>query len=111
MSENNDTQEHRQAHAKAAAIFADAFEQGFVEWADSPEIRRVVRESIAGKVQRRTLMQLAYAVGCKHGQQATAAVVLIEIIRDLDLSPDASYRDCKAEIVRLRAREREAAKP
>jgi hypothetical protein len=100
MSAADDTPEFRQA----AAIFADAFEQGFSEWADTPEIRRAVRESIAGKVQRRTLMQLAYAVGCKHGQQATAAVVLIEIIRDLGLPSDAAYRDCKSEILRLRTR-------
>ncbi len=101
MSNDNDTKDIRQA----AAIFADALSKAFAEWSEEPEIRRFVRESIAGRIPRRQLMKLAHSVGCKHGQQAAAACFLADLTRRLSLPPTATHADCLAEITRLRDRE------
>jgi len=53
-----------------SAALSAALAEEFEEFAASPFVRKAVRASIAGKVKRRSLLELGFAQGCRTGHTA-----------------------------------------
>lgn len=94
----------------AQEAIADALDQSFEDWANLPETRKLIRESVAGKVKRRTLMKAAHAIGVRDGAsmyKATVAMMLGRALGRLDGSTDVDAM--LDDVARLRG-ERDAAR-
>ena len=100
--------------AEAATLteaLAAAFAEEFEEFAASNFVRKAVRASIAGKVKRRSLLQLGFAQGCKVGNKAATLVLATQLARALGLPIGTDWAELMHAVRDLASRETVVLRP
>lgn len=87
--------------ARAASAVSAALAQSFEDWANLPETRKLLRQSVAGKVKRRDLMKAAHAIGVRDGASIYKATIAMMLGRALG-RPDDTDVDTMLEEVAQR---------
>lgn len=96
MKEDTDTRQSAQpqphpsptSHQEVSEALIAAYDEEFELFAQNPQVRMALRESISGKVKRRTLMRLGFVGGCKAGGVAAGYMYRVELARALGLDGD-----------------------